>query len=138
MAKSILYSAILEAISGKDHDDLYEVIIEAFSTQEKFKFADKNYTFGTGAAARNRDDWKTDECLWKDLRLAEKEKREAHQRMLERFAKKIEIELEAERIKTKKRVLLAGVMFIGAVIGAATVFFFSEKPRDLEMFRVMD
>ena len=76
MAKSILYSAILEAISGKDHDDLYEVIIE--------------------------------------------------------------IELEAERIKTKKRVLLAGVMFIGAVIGAATVFFFSEKQRDPQMFRVMD
>jgi hypothetical protein len=76
MAKSILYSAILEAISGKDHGDLYEVIIE--------------------------------------------------------------IELEAERIKTKKRVLLAGVMFIGAVIGTATVFFFSEKPRDPQMFRVMD
>jgi hypothetical protein len=75
MAKSILYSTILEAISGKDHDDFYEVIFE--------------------------------------------------------------IELEAERIKTKKRVLLAGVMFIGAVIGAATVFFFSEKQRDPQMFRVM-
>jgi hypothetical protein len=75
MTKSILYSAILEAISGKDHDDFYEVI---------------------------------------------------------------EIELEAEKIKTKKRVLLAGVMFIGAVIGAATVFFFSEKPRDPQMFRVMN
>jgi hypothetical protein len=58
--------------------------------------------------------------------------------MLETFAKKIEIELEAERLNTKKRVLLAGAMFIGAVIGAATVFFFSEKPRNPEMFRVMN
>ena len=64
--------------------------------------------------------------------------RDAHQKMLETFAKKIEIELEAERLNTKKRVLLAGAMFIGAVIGAATVFFFSEKPRNPEMFRVMN
>ena len=132
-AQNKVYFSILKAI--KDHDDLYSSIVSFENAQKKYTLISKEYNEDIGKNARNREDWKTDDKLWDELHEAELEGSSTLNKMIWEFSKKITVILEEERLKMKKRLLI--VMFIGVFIGAATVFF-NEKPRDPEMFRVMD